>query len=503
MSEFKINDIYNVNCLEMLQGLPDNSIDSLVTDPPYGMSKDDPKQMQEIIRQWANGNDDATKLGKGFMGKEWDAFVPPPLIWKEIYRVLKPGAYGLVFSSTRTQDLMSISLRFAGFQIKDVVEWLYFSGFPKSHNIGKAIDKMDAKEERRKRNLEFTAFMRSTGLTSKQINDATGTNMAGHYLTDKEQPAVATEDLFSKLRPLITTPIPASIERLVKDRTVESENTKKREVVGKNPNVSNGKAGWQDTGYVGGKVTGGDDQITTSHTPEAKKWDGWGTQLKPSHEPAILIQKPISEKTIADNVLKWGTGGLNIDETRIGEEEISVHNAPKGTFAGGEWDRGSETIYRTNTGRFPANSITEDPDQFYSKYFNITPKELSKKAGKKDRNADYLGNEIGLEEKVLEKEGPLRTAEKRETKKKNNHPTVKPVALMEHLIKMITPYDGVVMDPFLGSGSTIVAARRLAHFNEKYYKLNFIGSELSSEYFEICEARIFPEYKNNDQEGEK
>lgn len=376
-----------MDCLEMLRNLPDNSIDSLVTDPPYGLSKDDPTKIQEVIKQWATGNDEAIIAGKGFMGKEWDAFVPPPIIWKEVYRVLKPGAYGLVFAGTRTQDLMSISLRFAGFQIKDVVEWLYFTGFPKSHNISKAIDRKAGKE---------------------------------------------------------------------------------REVIGMKPYTN-------DASIKGNNFNGGDYErirmpITAPNTPEAKKWDGFGTQLKPSHEPAILIQKPISEKTIADNILKWGTGGLNIDETRIGNENISTHNAPKGTFAGGEWDRGSEKIYTEHEGRFPANSITQEPDQFYSKYFNITPAEISKKAGKKDRNQDYRGNEI----------------------KGNKHPCVKPVALMEHLIKMITPPDGVTLDPFMGSGSTIVAAKKLAYENEKYTLLSFIGCELSEEYFEIAEARIYP-----------
>lgn len=432
LTEFKINDIYNVNCLEMLQGMEDNSVDSLITDPPYGMNKDKPEQMAEIIRQWANGNDGATQLGKGFMGKEWDAFVPPPLIWKEIYRVLKPGAYGLVFASTRTQDLMSISMRFAGFQIKDVVEWLYMSGFPKSHNISKAIDKKAGAE---------------------------------------------------------------------------------REVIGRNPN-SRENSDKTNTLYESGTV-GKTDFITKATTPEAQKWEGWGTQLKPSHEPIILIQKPISEKTIADNVLKWGTGGLNIDETRIGETGARS-NGGGGKETGIYGKYGTTKRINYDTGRFPANAITEDSDEFYSKYFNITPKEISKKAGKKDRNSDYLGNEIDLEEKMTGYSGGANNAldkgeEYREGQgiglnriipKKNNHPTVKSIPLMEHLIKMITPPEGTVLDPFLGSGTTIVAVRRLTHEHPTYSHLNFIGSELSHEYFDICQARIFPEIKNyEDQDG--
>ena len=141
----KINNIYNIDCLEGLKKLKDNSIDSDVTDPPYGLSKE--PNIEEVLNHWLND----TKYehpSKGFMGKEWDSFVPSPIIWKEVYRVLKPGGYMLCFAGTRTYDLMCMGIRLAGFEIRDMISWLYGQGFPKSHNISKAIDKKLGKERK-------------------------------------------------------------------------------------------------------------------------------------------------------------------------------------------------------------------------------------------------------------------------------------------------------------------------------------------------------------------
>jgi len=126
------------DCLDVLRELPDNSIDSVVTDPPYGLSKE--PDIEEVLTKWMAG-EDYTHRGGGFMGKTWDSFVPGPSIWREVYRVLKPGGHALVFAGTRTQDLMTVSLRLAGFEIRDVIAWLYFSGFPKSLDVGKAFDR--------------------------------------------------------------------------------------------------------------------------------------------------------------------------------------------------------------------------------------------------------------------------------------------------------------------------------------------------------------------------
>lgn len=206
--------------------------------------------------------------------------------------------------------------------------------------------------------------------------------------------------------------------------------------------------------------------------------------LKLDHEPIVLARKPLSEKTIAENVVKWGTGGINIEDSRIGDEVISSHHTRTGTFAGGKVDRGSDINYYNAVGRFPANiMLDEDTAKVLddeskvgaSKFFYVS------KATKKDRNE---GCEE-LEEKGVDINSPhnSKTLEERYAmSSKNNHPTVKPTTLMEYLIKLVTPKGGIVLDPFMGSGSTGKAAVKNG--------FNFIGMEKDPEYFKIAEARI-------------
>lgn len=149
MAYTKPYNIHLGNCLEVLKGIPDNSVDSIVTDPPYGLS---------------------------FMGKEWDYDVPDQAIWEECLRVLKPGGHLLAFAGTRTQHRMAVRIEDAGFEIRDMIAWVYGSGFPKSLDVSKAIDKANG-ESRRERRLRFTEWMRSTGLSSAEINRITDTNM--------------------------------------------------------------------------------------------------------------------------------------------------------------------------------------------------------------------------------------------------------------------------------------------------------------------------------------
>ena len=203
------------------------------SDPPYGLSNTKPAQVADVLKAWVTGDTEAVPTTKvGFMGASWDSFVPPPAVWEECMRVLKPGGHMAVFAGARTQDLMGLSIRLAGFEIRDTLGWVYGSGFPKSMDISKAIDRSNG--ENRNRQLEFTEWMRSTGITATQINEATETNMGGHYLTAASQPAIATADLFDKLRPLLPE-VPERIERLVAERTgIEWTDYVKREVVGKN-----------------------------------------------------------------------------------------------------------------------------------------------------------------------------------------------------------------------------------------------------------------------------
>jgi site-specific DNA-methyltransferase (adenine-specific) len=398
ISKFK-NKIIQGDCLDVLKGLPDNSVDSVVTDPPYGLSKE--PDIKEVLTKWLDG-EEYDHGHKGFMGKSWDSFVPHPDIWREVYRVLKPGGHALVFAGTRTQDLMTVSLRMAGFEIRDVIQYIFFSGFPKSHNVSKAFDKRAGAE--------------------REI-----------------------------------------IKKDIRYRTSDSWEAKGRGMLGK---------GEQNF------------SITAPATPLARKWDGWGTALKPAHEPIILVRKPF-KGAVVDNVEQYGTGAINIDASRIGSEElaaaVSGSNALMGGLKGGD-DSAKGHVTEARSGRFPANCITLDSDAFYSKYFNITPAELSKKASKKDRNSDWQGNEIGLEvHQAGGLQGRADGSLGKKTYNRNTHPTVKPTDLMAWLIRLITPPNGITLDPFAGSGSTCVAAKREG--------FNYIGIEMEPEYVEIAKAR--------------
>ena len=298
-------NIIHGDCLEELKKLEDNSIDAVVCDPPYGLSNTKPAQVADVLKAWVTGDTVSVPAKRGgFMGADWDSFVPPPAVWEECMRVLKPGGHMAVFAGARTQDLMGLSIRLAGFEIRDTLGWIYGSGFPKSMDISKAIDKGQGKN--RQRQLEFTEWMRSTGITAREINEATDTNMGSHYLTDRSQPAIATADLFDKLRPLLPE-VPERIERLVAERTgIEWTDYVKREVVGKyQSGLHTGPSG------VGGHGEGG--EVTTSHSDAAKQWDGWGTALKPAIEPIILARKPL-DGTVANNVLAHEIGRASCRE---------------------------------------------------------------------------------------------------------------------------------------------------------------------------------------------
>lgn len=331
--------LINGDCLEQLKHLPDASVDSVVTDAPYEL---------------------------GFMNADWDrsGIANNVEMWSECLRVLKPGGHLLAFSSTRTSHRMVSAIEDAGFEIRDSLMWIYGSGFPKNHDISKAIDK-------------------AAGVKGKKIGE----------------------------------------KRFGKTSTGQGS--------GWNPNAQAAK---------------GKQDVHAPATEDAKCWECWGTALKPAHEPICLARKPLSEKTIADNVIKHGTGGLNIDASRaLGD-------------------------------RWPANIIHDGLDEPWAKYFYCA------KASKRDRNE---GCEE-MEEKQYSHDGRnvvIDNAYQRNSSKAgNHHPTVKPTALMRHLIKLVTPPNGVVLDPFMGSGSTGKAAA-LDGFS-------FIGIDLDPEYVAIAKARI-------------
>ena len=280
-------DLRHGDCLEVLRTIASDSIDAVVTDPPYGLS---------------------------FMGKRWDYDVPSVEVWAECLRVLKPGGHLLAFAGTRTQHRMAVRIEDAGFEIRDMIAWVYGSGFPKSLDVSKAIDRMDATEEQERRRLRFTAWVRGTGATSRQIDEATGTNMGGHYTTAASQPAIMTREHLDQCRHLLGD-VPEWVERDADIRSVESRNMAEREVVATETryNEASGivSAGRNERTLI-------ERKITTPSTPEAQQWAGWGTALKPAMEPITMARKPLAG-TVAETVLAHGTGALNIDGCRVGQ----------------------------------------------------------------------------------------------------------------------------------------------------------------------------------------
>ena len=434
----------------------------------------------------------------GFMGKSWDSFVPPPAVWEECMRVLKPGGHMAVFAGARTQDLMGLSIRLAGFEIRDTLGWVYSQGFPKSMDVSKAIDRSNG--ENRNRQLEFTEWMRSTGITATQINEATETNMGGHYLTAASQPAIATADLFDKLRPLLPE-VPERIERLVAERTgIEWTDYVKREI----------------TQHATRELVQGDaisfDQRSSKErerrdipaTSEAQCWDGWGTALKPAIEPIILARKPL-DGTVANNVLEHGVGGLNIDACRVQTDDDTARTC-NGVGNSSSFDMAASGERRVNggspAGRFPANVLLDEhaAEEMDEQSGNLSPGNRPKvrnSDGDRSVYGEYKGQKClaggGLgsggasrffpvfkyQAKAPKKERPVI---EREDGSKIQHNTVKPLALMEWLVSLIVPPGGVVLDPFAGSGTTLQAA-----LNKGFTP---IGIEQDADYIKLIEKRL-------------
>ncbi len=443
----------------VLAELADNSVDAIVTDPPYEL---------------------------GFMGKGWDStgIAYDPVVWAQCLRVLKPGGHLLAFGGTRTWHRLACAVEDAGFEMRDSIAWLYGSGFPKSLDVSKAIDKLDAGAERLVRGRTFQSWVRRY-LTPQQINAATGTDMGHHFTTHPTQPSVATADLFDKLRPLLPS-VPDEIEALVAQRTVESQNFKARAVIGTarmvDPKASRlGFAG----GTYGGTGETHDVDLTTAHTPDAATWAGWGTALKPAFEPIVVARKPLIG-TVAANVLQHGTGALNIDASRIAGDD-----APEGRTRHGGGVAGNASSYELNgnvrpaspAGRWPANVVLDDSqadalDQQAGDRpgFSSQNDRASRPggttlyggnigalmAGRREGFNDSGGasrffpvfgytNDADLPTFIYYAKAP--TSERPRIDGKG-HVTVKPLGLIRWLVKLVTPPGGTVADPFAGSGTT-------------------------------------------------
>jgi DNA modification methylase len=529
--ELPRNTVICGDCLEEMKKMPSDSISAVICDPPYGLGE--VKDIAKLLMAWMNGEDGKEYANKkGFMSKDWDV-VPSPLVWKECFRVLRPGGYLLAFAGTRTWDLMSISIRLAGFEDRDTIahngpsalQWLYGSGFPKSTAIDKQIDK--------------------------------------HLKAERE--VIGPKIRLGDKKPYPHNPTP-----------------------GNEWNERYGLKTWRDP-------------ETAPATPEAKKWQGWGSALKPSWEPVLMFRKPLSEPTIAQNVLVHGCGGLNIDATRIGTQDYT--GRPSGQSVNAyEWSKKPNPMYGQITGgnpqgRWPSNTLfshtllcrqtgvkrvwgntpvghkgnstindygkynhrsevthgTEETvdawecsefcpvrilgeqsgvrssrpglikkrgesDLFgkwgqcgdgvkyqddtgtaarYFAQFSPSPDELevpflyASKASKRERDAglEHLPAQQGFDKNTSKKiahinhaTGETTYSEYQPSARHNSHPTVKSLSLMKYLCRLVGVPGGVILDPFCGSGSTLCAAI--------YEGFSFIGIEQDASYVEIVRARI-------------
>lgn len=480
--------VYLGDCLDVLRALPDESVDAVVTDPPYGLSNTDPAHVVEALGKWLGG--DRTFLpstGGGFMGKAWDSFVPPPAVWDEALRVLKPGGHLLAFAGSRTQDLMGLSIRLAGFDVRDNIAWLYGSGFPKSMDVSKAIDKHLDIKPAPDLTLEwdFTTWARSTGVTAQAMNEATGSGMGSHYLTAKSQPQIPTRIALEALRPLFDE-IPQWVEDVVDLRDGEKLAAAERQ---------------KSARFL--EEIWGDAPEKVSATDAAREWEGWGTALKPAHEPIIVARKPFSG-TVAANVLAHGTGALNIDATRVETTDSTARVRTRNEAMPGD-DRtnsGKGAMYAPGhtfvsethgLGRWPANVMLDesqaaalDAQTGVSKSVRgiVTSKPGSifgGGAGLPSTTSEYGYNDQGGASRFFYV-AKAPTSERPKDADGNGHSTVKPLALMRQLVRLVTPPGGVVLEPFAGSGTTIEAAI-LEGFR-------VIGIEREVDYWPLIRQRI-------------
>lgn len=383
------------DCLDELSRLDDASVHAVITDPPYGLSNTDPAHVVDALTRWASGDRDYLPSGKGFMGKAWDSFVPPPAVWDECLRVLKPGGHLLAFAGSRTFDLMTLSIRFAGFDIRDSIAWLYGSGFPKSMDVSKAIESHVVSGKSNSRSLRET----------EQAGDG-----PSYTLTGK----------------------------------------------------NNG---------IMGEVREYDRKAFAPDTDAARRWQGWGTALKPAFEPIVVARKPL-ESTVAANVLAHGTGAMNIDAGRItatdsqlAEKYASVQNAgPRKNSVYGSDIRDRSGAVPNDLGRWPANVILDESQAAVLDEQSGTSKSRKGKPRASAKPGDGYGmTATGAE---YDDEGGasrffyVAKAPKSERPVVDGvaHPTVKPLTLMRYLVKLVTPPGGVVLDPFAGSGTTVEAA---------------------------------------------
>jgi DNA modification methylase len=444
----------------------------VVTDPPYGlefMGKEwdapwkengrwNDKPHGEDNQRPTDENGVSTGLSRWTTPRPSFAAGLPFQQWCQLWateclRVLKPGGHLLAFGGTRTWHRLACAVEDAGFEVRDSIAWLYGSGFPKSLDVSKAIDKHLTPRDLPDLTLEyrFTDWARSTGVTSRQINEATDSCMGGHYLTDKSQPAIPTRVMLEQLRHLFVE-VPQWVEEIVDQREREKAEASERQAAARFLETLNLDSIHNDV-----------------ERDDALRWQGWGTALKPAHEPIVVARKPLVG-TVAQNVLTHGTGALNIADCRIGSEEVKTQAKAKGssfTSVGeGQGFNGCEES--TRAGRWPANVVLDGSQAaaLDAQSGALTSGTLAAHHQRSPKDAGILGAYGSAEgERGYGDTGGasrffyVAKADRNERPKVDGvaHPTVKPLDLMRWLVRLVTPPGGTVLEPFAGSGTTVEA----------------------------------------------
>jgi site-specific DNA-methyltransferase (adenine-specific) len=478
--------VINGNNIELLKQYPDNYFDSVVTDPPYGLGKE--PDAAELMKDWIEQGYHEIK-GTGFMGKEWDAFVPQPLFWKEVFRVLKHGGHIVAFYGTRTYDWGVMAMRFAGFEVRDCIQWLYGTGFPKSHNISKAIDKLNGVQSI-KGELKFKG-----GTQLGVINDDSWKPKDVYEEFANSEDAKNWEGWGSALKPA-NEPIVLARKPLEKGLSI-AENVLKWGTGG--INIDGCRITTSDK-----LVAGGNLRINSGDTREGKSLGMFqdGTQntfvqndlgrfpanIILTHHPECEckgLKKVKSEEEEEETIEDWSCHP---------DCPIKILDEQSGVLKSGKMKQRIEGgQYNVYGKMYPRDVETIGDSGGASRFFYVA------KASKSERNkglegfADKYSASAEFRPNHMEKaiEGDSGNPYGRWTPIKNFHPTVKPVKLMQYLVRLVTPPNGKVLDPFCGSGTTGIAC--------KIEGFEFVGMEQDPEYTKIAEARI----KNWEEEKEE
>lgn len=398
--------LYHGNMLDMLEVIEPNSIDSIVTDPPYGLTSITKRFGKEGSAPASTKNNDGSfaRLSRGFMGKEWDGSGIEYNIdtWKKCFEVLKDGGYLLAFGGTRTYHRIACAIEDAGFEIRDTIMWLYGSGFPKSMDISKQIDKKGGNDYSKQFAIDLKQARESRNLTMKYCDDKYCNGSTNWSWYEGRKDGCRVPDYQTYLEIIKEFPELEKYRELIKEA--------EREVIG--TTITN-KTIYQK---IGDKNISGEIDITIPETDLAKQWQGWGTALKPSFEPIIVARKPF-KGSLADNVIENGVGGINIDECRIGNEKIYSLTKDLSATHGNNWGAGTPTPLTgekiEHIGRFPANTILTYDETDFDEVCGGFPKDnkgqsnaryfYCAKASAKDRNE---GLDIEIEEYVLKENTP-------------------------------------------------------------------------------------------------